>query len=137
IKRGTRARQVSVTVPACRPRGGSQAVGGFSSSCSSSSGDHPVLHSFPTRRSSDLSNENSGVCTPRTTRPLVLYFSAQPRKSTGRSEEHTSELQSRGHLVCRLLLEKKNIGNRLREPATGLRPTLPRRPVGAPPTSRP
>src|SRR5690625_6869963 len=27
----------------------------------------------------------------------------------GRSEEHTSELQSRGHLVCRLLLEKKNI----------------------------
>src|SRR5690625_6949930 len=27
-----------------------------------------------------------------------------------RSEEHTSELQSRGHLVCRLLLEKKNTG---------------------------
>src|SRR5439155_13702670 len=26
---------------------------------------------------------------------------------SGRSEEHTSELQSRGHLVCRLLLEKK------------------------------
>src|SRR5690625_5432184 len=26
-----------------------------------------------------------------------------------RSEEHTSELQSRGHLVCRLLLEKNNI----------------------------
>src|SRR5690625_6975703 len=29
------------------------------------------------------------------------------RRLTGRSEEHTSELQSRGHLVCRLLLEKK------------------------------
>src|SRR5690625_6443071 len=30
------------------------------------------------------------------------------RRSPGeRSEEHTSELQSRGHLVCRLLLEKK------------------------------
>src|SRR5690625_6818103 len=28
--------------------------------------------------------------------------------SSTRSEEHTSELQSRGHLVCRLLLEKKN-----------------------------
>src|SRR5690625_5931406 len=27
--------------------------------------------------------------------------------SRARSEEHTSELQSRGHLVCRLLLEKK------------------------------
>src|SRR5690625_6428699 len=26
-----------------------------------------------------------------------------------RSEEHTSELQSRGHLVCRLLLEKKKV----------------------------
>src|ERR1041385_9397064 len=29
-------------------------------------------------------------------------------RSKGRSEEHTSELQSRLHLVCRLLLEKKN-----------------------------
>src|SRR5690625_6113655 len=27
---------------------------------------------------------------------------------TQRSEEHTSELQSRGHIVCRILLEKKN-----------------------------
>src|SRR5690625_6897064 len=30
-----------------------------------------------------------------------------------RSEEHTSELQSRGHLVCRLLLEKKNMDKQL------------------------
>src|SRR5439155_12955414 len=30
-----------------------------------------------------------------------------PHALHGRSEEHTSELQSRGHLVCRLLLEKK------------------------------
>src|SRR5690625_6545978 len=29
-----------------------------------------------------------------------------------RSEEHTSELQSRGHLVCRLLLEKKKLARR-------------------------
>src|SRR5690625_7355764 len=29
--------------------------------------------------------------------------------SNPRSEEHTSELQSRGHLVCRLLLEKKKL----------------------------
>src|SRR5690625_6709240 len=29
-------------------------------------------------------------------------------RDAARSEEHTSELQSRGHLVCRLLLEKKN-----------------------------
>src|SRR3712207_7121582 len=33
----------------------------------------------------------------------------QPRGRAGRSEEHTSELQSRQYLVCRLLLEKKNI----------------------------
>src|SRR5690625_6633104 len=33
--------------------------------------------------------------------------SAAVMSSTTRSEEHTSELQSRGHLVCRLLLEKK------------------------------
>src|SRR5215510_4730252 len=32
---------------------------------------------------------------------------ADSRCGRGRSEEHTSELQSRGHLVCRLLLEKK------------------------------
>src|SRR5687768_17801293 len=31
--------------------------------------------------------------------------------ATARSEEHTSELQSRLHLVCRLLLEKKKITN--------------------------
>src|SRR5439155_19827794 len=32
---------------------------------------------------------------------------ASRRSAAARSEEHTSELQSRGHLVCRLLLEKK------------------------------
>src|SRR5207253_6696990 len=34
-------------------------------------------------------------------------FGPQFRNDFPRSEEHTSELQSRGHLVCRLLLEKK------------------------------
>src|SRR5437660_2851726 len=39
---------------------------------------------------------------------VVLLYRAQPRRQgQRRSEEHTSELQSRGHLVCRLLLEKK------------------------------
>src|SRR5215208_8531434 len=33
--------------------------------------------------------------------------SGPSRAARARSEEHTSELQSRGHLVCRLLLEKK------------------------------
>src|SRR5690625_6013697 len=39
---------------------------------------------------------------------------ATGRDTHTRSEEHTSELQSRGHLVCRLLLEKKKINNDLR-----------------------
>src|SRR3989442_10709081 len=41
--------------------------------------------------------------------PFVIILAR--RRSLGalrRSEEHTSELQSRPHLVCRLLLEKKN-----------------------------
>src|SRR5690625_6952861 len=36
---------------------------------------------------------------------------------TARSEEHTSELQSRGHLVCRLLLEEKKILSSTHTPA--------------------
>ena len=36
---------------------------------------------------------------------LLAKYAAAVEK---RSEEHTSELQSPGHLVCRLLLEKKN-----------------------------
>src|SRR5437870_8986863 len=53
------------------------------------------------------------------TRPLVRWHTRSSGRTGGyrldnrglalcpRSEEHTSELQSRGHLVCRLLLEKK------------------------------
>src|SRR5690625_6539282 len=41
-----------------------------------------------------------------------LHTRLQQRRVVGaRSEEHTSELQSRGHLVCRLLLEKKKTKN--------------------------
>src|SRR5439155_21898181 len=98
---------------------------------------HQHLHSFPTRRSSDL--------TPQTdfgdkVKAHVRYYTSKGEQVPGvttilsvlnkpalvswanrmglqgidthkyvdeaaRSEEHTSELQSRGHLVCRLLLE--------------------------------
>src|SRR5690606_39994520 len=40
---------------------------------------------------------------PRLARPVVIT------RAKARSEEHTSELQSRENLVCRLLLEKKNV----------------------------
>src|SRR2546427_5847723 len=43
-------------------------------------------------------------------------------KDLGRSEEHTSELQSQSNLVCRLLLEKKNKMTPHRDPARPRRP---------------
>src|SRR5690625_63118 len=39
---------------------------------------------------------------------IMSYLPDPPKIDVPRSEEHTSELQSRGQLVCRLLLEKKN-----------------------------
>src|SRR5207253_8312719 len=45
----------------------------------------------------------------------------------GRSEEHTSELQSRGHLVCRLLLEKKKQHNTYHQTSSQTRLTRPTR----------
>src|SRR5207249_7540124 len=81
----------------------------------------PHLHSFPTRRSSDLSpprrSGSFSVCSMTSPRPS-RSGSASPRwwrassgsrrrRRSSRSEEHTSELQSRFDLVCRLLLEKK------------------------------
>src|SRR2546422_2617864 len=41
---------------------------------------------------------------------VIKFFDSQ-RHRISRSEEHTSELQSRLHLVCRLLLEKKKSSN--------------------------
>src|SRR3712207_8954367 len=50
-------------------------------------------------------------CTTACRRPRRSARSAPsaPPSSAGRSEEHTSELQSRQYIVCRLLLEKKKI----------------------------
>src|SRR5437879_6714646 len=77
-----------------------------------SSGDHRDLHSFPTRRSSDL-----GIVAAQLGRPaltFVAWLLGGLLALVGalifaelRSEEHTSELQSPMYLVCRLLLEKK------------------------------
>src|SRR5206468_12528104 len=55
-------------------------------------------------------NQDSNGCTPcrNTPSPGVVDTSLlQPERNGHRSEEHTSELQSRSDLVCRLLLEKK------------------------------
>src|SRR5207244_12485867 len=92
------------------------------------------LHSFPTRRSSDLLDS---LVESLPTARLLLLVNYRPEYQhgwgsktyytqlrldplpplsahellhalLGRSEEHTSELQSPDHLVCRLLLDKKN-----------------------------
>src|SRR5438552_994202 len=102
-----------------------------------SSAHHPALHSFPTRRSSDLIRplstalpspptatrwpqlapiEQSGFGIPSPDKRKLLsrdtgapcrqsLFLATERhwRPRARSEEHTSELQSPDHLVCRLL----------------------------------
>src|SRR5690242_21896294 len=80
--------------------------------------DHRDLHSFPTRRSSDLTDRrfeqfgeavllkaHDAGATARHQRPGAHQRRGQ--RVTTRSEEHTSELQSHVNLVCRLLLEKK------------------------------
>src|SRR5688572_32715107 len=93
-------------------------------SVSPCSADHRDLHSFPTRRSSDLPTAS----VPPTIRPTSVIPTASragvSRRTASRSdtmpsttsttaaaadrrsEEHTSELQSQSNLVCGLLLEK-------------------------------
>src|SRR5262245_63286791 len=84
----------------------------------------PPHHSFPTRRSSDLGavarlhvvaeQDAEGLALQVVLRLELAAELAERRVDLGeglgaiRSEEHTSELQSLRHLVCRLLLEKKN-----------------------------
>src|SRR6267143_7277264 len=56
----------------------------------------------------EASGSCSGTCFPTSSHPSSWWArSGSPR----RSEEHTSELQSQFHLVCRLLLEKKKKKN--------------------------
>src|SRR3989449_7737147 len=54
-----------------------------------------------------LTRPEAGVLDERDAAPGQAPGRGDPRRGVGRSEEHTSELQSRLHLVCRLLLEKK------------------------------
>src|SRR5215208_8132384 len=62
----------------------------------------PYTTLFRSRRRSCRSRSRAGAAAP----PRALRR-ARRCAGSSRSEEHTSELQSRGHLVCRLLLEKK------------------------------
>src|SRR5207244_10990785 len=76
-------------------------------------GDIDDLLSFPTRRSSDLPAlpPRPQARMARRSPPKHSLPLADPdHRRRARSEEHTSELQSPDHLVCRLLLEKKKQG---------------------------
>src|SRR3712207_6890648 len=66
---------------------------------------------LPTFGTGDLQLGTAIVAKPRPSRALMLALRAQHTHNS-RSEEHTSELQSRQYLVCRLLLEKKKIQHR-------------------------
>src|SRR5207253_1011357 len=57
------------------------------------------------------SNQTDGCRSawPKVTPPATVASATVGLVALDRSEEHTSELQSRGHLVCRLLLEKKKL----------------------------
>src|SRR3712207_8732369 len=59
--------------------------------------------------------------------PLIGLPNVTCTPHLGRSEEHTSELQSRQYLVCRLLLEKKK--RSLHTYMSILRPTSPHKPL--------
>src|SRR5688572_31722054 len=93
--------------------------------------DHRDLHSFPTRRSSDLAkvkvspaagdgkiyfvNGEGNCAVVRAANKFEVLATNSPNEatlSTPRSEEHTSELQSQSNLVCRLLLEQKTSPHR-------------------------
>src|SRR5438067_9423747 len=68
-----------------------------------------AIYTFPTRRSSDLTAPpDSPATAARQPRPNCGIPLTSRDPTVRRSEEHTSELQSRFDLVCRLLLEKKN-----------------------------
>src|SRR2546422_6876492 len=77
------------------------------------------------RRGEKPLNANAGGRATGSTPPMVTpYSSAQAATRAllaprSRSEEHTSELQSRLHLVCRLLLEKKKCSRRSQADTVG------------------
>src|SRR5439155_6204768 len=68
----------------------------------------PYTTLFRSRDASGRPPYGISMLSPEAMRPLSHRTAVASPPVTARSEEHTSELQSRGHLVCRLLLEKKN-----------------------------
>src|SRR2546427_4851508 len=70
---------------------------------------HRAFESVPLPRSAAPAERQHPVHTLPPARRFVAH--QRPVRNDGRSEEHTSELQSQSNLVCRLLLEKKKKNN--------------------------
>src|SRR2546422_3984522 len=87
----------------------------------------PYTTLFRSRGVRLLGADESRVRHERDARRAVAEIGAQqdPTDVADRSEEHTSELQSRLHLVCRLLLEKKKTDSEIQR-ATRERQPYPR-----------
>src|SRR2546429_4958739 len=109
----TPASEIGVSSPRSRPNSSTnpdRTLNGVPASATSS----PKMHTRLSRRISSASASRT-ACAKVNSRAgssgiyvLVRLFRLGVRRSNRkRSEEHTSELQSRLHLVCRLLLEKK------------------------------
>src|SRR2546430_11676948 len=74
---------------------------------------HDSSYSPPGSQFTSESRNTGSNCCDGTLSMPYLYVSRAARRPDARSEEHTSELQSQSNLVCRLLLEKKNIREHL------------------------
>src|SRR3712207_7233231 len=68
----------------------------------------PYTTLFRSQRAARRLRRDGGAFGYTHSRPRVVQAVADDHGRDARSEEHTSELQSRQYLVCRLLLEKKN-----------------------------
>src|SRR5690625_6369776 len=71
------------------------------------SNDNPTPSSSTTETPGGSTSATSSIVATTTSSETTPEATTIPETGTVKSEEHTSELQSRGHLVCRLLLEKK------------------------------
>src|SRR5688572_32511087 len=114
---------------------------------SSSFGFPPILWKHPAPRQVYTLSLHDALPIYRALRHVTLGLGGRangyPRESgfditaaSERSEEHTSELQSQSNLVCRLLLEKKNLTNRSFPPSPRRRQDPRYRCAGIPPPTR-
>src|SRR2546425_7743413 len=83
-----------------------------------SNGAPPPAPALPEKVAYDFSLQNPNCVFQLLKKHYSRYTPEMVERITGRSEEHTSELQSLAYLVCRLLLEKKKTSDNYEERTT-------------------